>query len=424
MQRYIINGGNKLNGNIKISGAKNSALPLIAATLLIKGQTVLKNIPDLVDVKTMFDLLRNIGAVVEYDKNSQKAFILTDKVDRHKVSYELVKKMRASFIIAGPLLSIFKRASVSLPGGCAIGTRPVDIHLKSFEKLGVRYKNYRGYINFLYSENRKSNSEIEILMDFPSVGATQNIIMATVIGDNRVRLINAAKEPEIETLIKFLNKAGANIVFNKNGEIIVNGVNDLKNEIEFENIPDRLEAGTFITAALITGEGSRLCLENVNINHMRNIIDKFLEADAQIEIKDKSLTVTGKNYYKPIKLSTRPHPGFPTDMQSQFCSFLSLVEGTSIVEENIFENRFMHISELVRMGANIHIEKNIAFINGVNKLYGSNIMASDIRAGAGLVLAALGAQGKSVVSRIYHIDRGHECFEQKLRDVGADIIRD
>ncbi|MFA5478900.1 MAG: UDP-N-acetylglucosamine 1-carboxyvinyltransferase [Candidatus Muiribacteriota bacterium] len=422
MQKYVINGGNLLKGCINISGSKNAALPLLIASILIRGKTTFFNIPDLMDVSTLIELLEYTGANVIYDKNTKVAVIDSSNVSRHKVPYELVKKMRASFIIAGPLLAIFKRASVSLPGGCAIGTRPVDIHLKSFEKMGIKYKNYRGYINLLYTDY-KNTADCEILFDFPSVGATQNIIMTAVIGKRTVRVINFAKEPEVTALIDFLNKAGADISIDSSGELVIKGVDSLKSEVSFENIPDRIEAGTFMLLPAVSLPGSEIKLNNINPSHLRNIIEKLVEAGLQVGVGEKTINIRFTDKKNPIKFSTGPHPGFPTDMQAQFCSALSLSTGMSIVEECVFENRFMHIPELVRMGADISVENNTAFIKGVKKLYGASVMASDLRAGAALVLAGLAASGTTDVSRIYHIDRGYENFELKLAGVGADIKR-
>ncbi|MCK9225970.1 MAG: UDP-N-acetylglucosamine 1-carboxyvinyltransferase, partial [Candidatus Muirbacterium halophilum] len=347
----------------------------------------------------------------------------SSNLSSYKVPYEVVKKMRASFIIAGPLLSVFKKASVSLPGGCAIGARPVDIHLKSFLKLGIVNSSKSGYINLKKDNKLDKNldKEVVIMLDFPSVGATQNIIMASVFEKRKVRIINYAKEPEIDSLINFLLCMGADIKKTENGELLIKGVEKLKDEVDFSNIPDRIEAGTFMIASMITRGDIKLV--NIESEHLKNIVDKCIECGALVKVTPKTIIINSKTNLKPIKIKTLPHPGFPTDMQAQFCAMLSTVEGSSIIEESIFENRFMHVPELVRMGASIFIENNILFINGVEKFSAAPVMASDLRAGAALVLAALAACGKSEINRIYHIDRGYEDFENKIKNLGGDIER-
>ncbi|MFW5782654.1 MAG: UDP-N-acetylglucosamine 1-carboxyvinyltransferase, partial [Candidatus Muiribacteriaceae bacterium] len=370
MDFYSIRGGRRLKGNVSISGSKNSALPLLAAAILVRGKVCLRNIPALKDVFTMFDLLKHIGAEVDYKQDDKTVFIDTSDIRKFEAPYDLVKKMRASFIIAGPLISVMKKAYISLPGGCAIGARPVDIHIKAFERLGIVSENAEGYIRFR-KDGRKTRTlpdEIDILLDFPSVGATQNIIMAAVSYDNRVCIRNAAQEPEITCLIDFLNAAGCNITFETNGNIVVHGGRENIRKVDFTNIPDRIETGTFIAAALITGGDVRItdtCSE-----HVRSIIDKCVELGADIKYSNRSIHVRGGKNLRSSRLCTTPYPGFPTDMQAQFCALLSTVEGTSIVEETIFENRFMHIPELNRLGADIDTENNIALIRGGCELTG------------------------------------------------------
>jgi len=423
MDKYIIKGGKPLEGIVKISGSKNAALPLLTASILNRGKVTLRNIPRLRDVYTMLELLQCTGVKIKHFQDENIVEIDSSNLSSYKVPYEVVKKMRASFIIAGPLLSVFKKASVSLPGGCAIGARPVDIHLKSFLKLGIVNSSKSGYINLKKDNKLDKNldKEVVIMLDFPSVGATQNIIMASVFEKRKVRIINYAKEPEIDSLINFLLCMGADIKKTENGELLIKGVEKLKDEVDFSNIPDRIEAGTFMIASMITRGDIKLV--NIESEHLKNIVDKCIECGALVKVTPKTIIINSKTNLKPIKIKTLPHPGFPTDMQAQFCAMLSTVEGSSIIEESIFENRFMHVPELVRMGASIFIENNILFINGVEKFSAAPVMASDLRAGAALVLAALAACGKSEINRIYHIDRGYEDFENKIKNLGGDIER-
>jgi len=422
MEIYRINGGNPLKGTVRISGSKNAALPLLAASILIQGKVVFEDIPALKDVYTMFELLTHIGAQIDYDPKTKIAVVDTSEISKHEVPYELVKKMRASFILAGPLLAVFKKAKVSLPGGCAIGSRPVDIHLKCFEKLLINCRNQSGNIIMSKSRKKRKDDHIEIILDFPSVGATQNIIMASIYEDRTIKIINWAKEPEVVVLVDFLKEAGANIKMNDHGEIVIKGGKQLKKSIDFKNIPDRIEAGTFMIAGLITG--GEVKLTNVSLPHLKNVIEKCQECGATIETRRTSLTIKASKRHQPIRIKTLPYPGFSTDLQAQFTAFLATVPGSSIIEETIFENRFNHVPELSRMGADIFIENDSANIRGVEKLTGAQVMASDLRAGAALVLAGLFAQGETVVRRIYHIDRGYEEFDDKLRKLGASITRE
>lgn len=425
MYKYLIKGGNPLKGIVRISGSKNAALPLLAASILNRGKVVLRNIPRLQDVSTMVELLENTGVKVRNIPEDNIVEIDSSEISFHKVPYEVVKKMRASFIIAGPLLALFRKASVSLPGGCAIGARPVDIHLKAFSKLGITSVNRSGYINLRKDlrMEKKIGREVEIILDFPSVGATQNIIMASVFEKRKIRIVNYAKEPEIECLVDFLISMGADIRRDASGDLIIKGVEKLNPEVEFSNIPDRIEAGTFMLAAMITG--GEVKLTGVESSHLKNIIDKCSECGADIKSTPRTVSVKSGNVkdFRSVRILTQPHPGFPTDMQAQFCAFLSRVPGMSIIEESIFENRFMHVPELVRMGASIDIENNSLLINGVDRLWGAPVMASDLRAGAALVLAALSADGISEITRIYHVDRGYEDFEKKISILGGNIQR-
>jgi len=413
---FEINGGRKLKGMVKISGSKNAALPIMAATLIEKGEYILKNIPEPKDIKTMSDLLVGLGLKIERsEKNTLK--ITNPGNLKPFASYDLVKTMRASFVVMGPLLTNYNKAIVSLPGGCAIGTRPVNYHIKGFEALGARIKIDRGYV---IAETEELVGTM-INLDFPSVGATQNIMMAAVKAKGRTIIENAAREPEIEDLANFLIKMGARISGTDIGRIIIDGVERLI-PCEYEIIPDRVEAGTLVIASVLTGGEVRF--KNVRLDHLDSFRLKLEEMGCRFQEIKGVLKVSGElKKLKPVKITTLPYPGYPTDLQAQIMVLLSLVKGTSEIKETLFENRFMHVPELSRMGADIKTDGNIAIINGVEKLTGAEVMASDLRAGAALVLAGLAAEGKTLVDRIYHIDRGYERLEEKLFSLGAEIKR-
>ena len=416
VEGFKIEGGRELNGIIEVSGAKNAALPIVIATLVEKGEYILNNVPNLRDIRVLFQLLEDFGLIVEkIGDNSYK--IINNGFKRNEASYEIVKQMRASFLVMGPMIANLKESVVSLPGGCAIGSRPVDIHLKGFEALGAEITQIRGYVH-VSAENLRG---ADIAFNFPSVGATQNILMAAVKIPGTTRIINAAREPEVVDLGKFLIKMGAKIEGLGTNTITIEGVEKLQ-ATEYSIMPDRIEAGTYVIASILT-KGD-LKIKNANIEEL-GVFKQNLESMGVEFIKDGDiLTVKGKvEDLKPTKIVTMPHPGFPTDMQAQTMLLLSMIKGHSEVEETVFENRFMHVPEFNRMGTNISIRHGIANVEGVDKLYGTNVMASDLRAGAALVVAGLIADGETILSRIYHIDRGYDKLEDKLNKVGAKIER-
>ena len=413
---FRIKGKTPLNGVIKVSGAKNAALPIIIATLVAKGEYILKNVPNLRDIRVTMRLLEDLGMETEkLDDNTYK--IVNNGFKRTEASYEIVKQMRASFLVMGPMIANLDEAVVSLPGGCAIGSRPVDLHLKGFELLGAEITRVHGYIHAKADKLKGA----EIPLGFPSVGATQNIMMAAVKTPGKTVISNAAREPEIVDLGNFLNQMGAKITGLGTPTIEIEGVEEL-HAVEYSIMPDRIEAGTYVIASLVT-EGD-LKIQNARLDDL-GVFKSELEAmGAKFEQDGDILTVIGKvKDLKPSKIKTLPHPGFPTDMQPQMMLLQTLVNGGSSMEETVFENRFMHVPEFNRMGADITIKHGVAFINGGLPLTGAEVMSSDLRAGAALVLAALAADGETVVNRVYHIDRGYDKLELKLNDVGAQIER-
>ena len=413
---FRIKGKTPLNGIIKVSGAKNAALPIIIATLVAKGEYILKNVPNLRDIRVTMRLLEDLGMQTEkLDDNSYK--IINNGFKRNEASYEIVKQMRASFLVMGPMIANLDEAVVSLPGGCAIGSRPVDLHLKGFEMLGAETTRVHGYIH-AKSDNLKG---AEIPLGFPSVGATQNIMMAAVKTPGKTIISNAAREPEIVDLGNFLNKMGAKITGLGTPNIEIEGVEEL-HAVEYSIMPDRIEAGTYVIASLVT-EGD-LKIQDARLEDLGVFKSELETMGVKFEQNGDILTVIGKaKDLKPSKVKTLPHPGFPTDMQPQMMLLQTLVNGGSSMEETVFENRFMHVPEFNRMGADITIKHGIAFINGGLPLTGAEVMSSDLRAGAALVLAALAADGETIVNRVYHIDRGYDKLELKLNTVGAQIER-
>lgn len=413
---FRIKGKMPLNGIIKVSGAKNAALPIIIATLVARGEYILKNVPNLRDIRVLMKLLEDLGMETEkLDDTTYK--IKNNGFKRNEASYEIVKQMRASFLVMGPMIANLEESVVSLPGGCAIGSRPVDLHIKGFEALGAEITRVHGYVH-AKSDKLKG---AEIPLAFPSVGATQNLMMAAVKVPGRTIISNAAREPEIVDLGNFLIKMGAKITGLGTPNIEIEGVEELY-AVEYSIMSDRIEAGTYIIASLIT-EGD-LKIENANLEDL-GVFKSELEAmGVKFEKEGNILAVNGdlKNL-KPSKIVTMPHPGFPTDMQPQMMLLQTLVNGSSSMEETVFENRFMHVPEFNRMGADITIRHGVAQINGGLPLTGAEVMASDLRAGAALVLAALAADGETVLNRVYHIDRGYDKLEQKLNAVGAKIER-
>lgn len=415
MDKIVIYGGKKLNGEVKISGAKNSALPILFATLLTDDKCKIKNVPVLADIRTTVDFLNFIGK-----KTTRKGNIVScDKSSKlnHIAPYDLVRKMRASVLVMGPLLARLGKVDVSLPGGCSIGARPIDIHLDAFKKMGATIELKEGYIK-IFNKGRLTGTDIEFR--FASVGATENVLLASVLAKGTTRIINAAKEPEIQDLADVLVKMGAKISGAGTRIITIEGVEKLHG-FEHNVIPDRIEAATYMIAALMTkGE---IKLTKVNPKHLELVIEKLNEAGADIKIKDDSIAVKWKKEIKPINIKTEVYPGFPTDIQAQWMTLMSLAKGNSIIEETVFENRFLHVCELQRLGANLRIDGRQVSIHGVKELSGAPVMVSDLRAGAALVLAGLCAKGKTEISRIYHLDRGYEALEKKFRKLGANIKR-
>ncbi len=413
--KFYITGGKELNGEVVIDGAKNSALSIMAACLLSRELSILDNVPRLKDVYSMIEVIKVLGVKVEWLGES-KLSIDPDDFNNYEAPYELVKTMRASFLVMGPLLARLKKAKISLPGGCAIGARPVDFHLKGFKTLGAEITTDQGYIK---AEVKKLAGN-EIYLDFPSLGATENIMMAASLAEGKTVIENAAKDPEVIELGNFLNKMGAKIEGLGNDIITVQGVKKL-NGVQYEIIPDRIEGGTYMIAAAIAG--GKVKIKNVNPYYLKSCIVKLEEAGLEIKTKDNVAMVSSPNGIKSVDIKTMPFPGFPTDMQAQFMALMAVANGTSIITENVFENRFAHTGDLRRMGADIKIEGRNSIIKGVKKLSAAPVMASDLRGGAALVLAALAAEGTTEISRIYHIDRGYVKLEEKLKKLGADITR-
>ncbi|AGC67396.1 UDP-N-acetylglucosamine 1-carboxyvinyltransferase 1 [Thermoclostridium stercorarium subsp. stercorarium DSM 8532] len=417
MSVFLIDGGIPLKGTVRISGAKNAILPALAACLLTDGKTVLKDVPNLEDVHTMCNLLASLGARVNFNVEKREITIETTSVIEDTAPYELVNTMRASFLVMGPLLARKGRARVPLPGGCAIGSRPVDLHLKGFSALGATITTGHGYVEARVN-GRLTGARI--YLDFPSVGATENILMAAVLAKGQTVIENAASEPEIVDLATMLVSMGANVTGAGTDTIRVIGTDKL-HPTEHMVIPDRIEAGTYMLAAAMTG--GEVNIENTMADHLKPVIAKLREAGVEITEEFNRINVRAVRRPKAVDVKTHPYPGFPTDMQAQMTAFLSQAEGTSMVVETIFENRFMHINELKRMGARIKIDGRTAIIEGGVQLMGAQVRATDLRAGAALVLAGLCAKDRTEISEIHHVDRGYEAMEQKLRALGARIVR-
>ena len=415
MDKFLIQGGNSLYGAIKISGAKNACLPLMAASLLVKGKIAITNVPNLRDTRTMKKLLEIIGAEVTFENGVME--IDATNANNPEAPYELVKTMRASFYALGPLTARFGRAKISLPGGCAWGPRPVDLHLKGIEKLGGKVTLDEGYINI---ETAGLKGAL-LHLDISSVGATGNLLMASVLAEGETVIENAAREPEIVCLIDFLNQMGADIDGRETNVLRINGVGELK-PVEFEVIPDRIEAGTYLlTAAAVGGD---VLVDGLDPNHLKAVTDKMLEAGANIEINDNSIRVTSTDQLRATDVTTDIYPGYPTDMQAQWIALMATARGRCVVTDRVYEDRFTHVPELVRLGIDVKLKGNSAVVNGVEKLKGAPIMSTDIRASASMVIAALMAEGRTELHRIYHLDRGYEDLENKLRRIGADIKRE
>jgi UDP-N-acetylglucosamine 1-carboxyvinyltransferase len=415
MDKIIIRGGKKLSGKVKISGSKNSGLPILFAALLTDEPSAIENIPCLADINTTVSFMNFIGKKTV--KKGPRVITEQSNHYKHVAPYDLVRKMRASVLIMGPLLARLKRVDVSLPGGCAIGARPIDMHLEAFKKLGAQISVEGGYVKMTAPGGLKG---ADIEFRFASVGATENVMLAAVLAKGTTKIINAAKEPEIEDLADVLNKMGANVKGAGTTTVVIKGVEKL-NGFNHSVIPDRIEAATYILAAAVTkGE---ITLQNADASHLRIVIDELKKAGLSIAEKGNEISAKWVKELKPQNINTAVYPGFPTDVQAQWTALMCLLKGKSRVCENVFENRFLHIAELQRLGANIAVDGKCVNIEGVKEFSGAPVMVSDLRAGAALVLAGLAAKGKTVISRIYHLDRGYEMLEKKLRKLGADIRR-
>ena len=418
MDKLIIQGGRRLNGTVSVSGSKNAALPIIvAATILTEQPSTLRNVPDLMDLETLCHVLEGLGARLQFEKGT----LLIEPIDQktYQTPYELVRKMRASIYVLGPLVTKLGQAKVSFPGGCAIGPRPVDLHLKGLEALGTTIEIEGGYI--LAKTNQLIGTEIGLKgTNGSSVGATANIMMAAVLAKGTTTIRDAACEPEIEDLANFLNEMGAQVSGAGTTNITIHGTKEL-NGVDYTIIPDRIEAGTFMVAGAITR--GNIFISNAIQKHMEALTETLCQIGVQLDWQDKGVHITTPNPLAPVNVSTGVYPKFPTDMQAQIMGLMALTPGKSIITESIFPDRFMHVSELNRMGAKIFVEGDNAFIYGVNSLSGAPVMASDLRAGAVLILAGMAAKGETVISRVYHIDRGYEKIEDKLTNLGADIVR-
>ena len=412
MAKIIVRKSNPLNGSVRIDGAKNAVLPIIAATLLAKGKSVLREVPNLKDVHVISDLLRHLGAEVEYEGTTLT--VDATNLTTYDAPYELVRKMRASFLVMGPLLARFNQTKISMPGGCAIGTRPIDLHLKGFKALGADVVMDHGFVEAKTDKLVGS----KLYLDFPSVGATENIMMAAVLAEGTTIIENAAEEPEVVDLANFLNEMGADVKGAGTNTIRIKGVKELT-ATEHDVIPDRIEAATFMVAAAMT-KGD-ITVENVILEHLKPVTAKLREAGCEVIEMDKSIRVIGPEKLKAVDIKTLPHPGFPTDVQAQFMAMLTVSKGTGVVIETVFENRFMHVAEFNRMGANIKIEGRSAIVEGVEKLYGAKVNATDLRAGAALILCGLIAEGETEIGEIYHIQRGYVDIDKKITALGGNI---
>ncbi len=415
MEKLIITGGKKLTGTVKVSGAKNAVLPIIAASLLGSTPSRLLEAPNLEDVRTISEVIEHLGVSVSYDEDA--LVIDSTNITSCEAPYELVRKMRASFLVMGPLLARRGRAKISLPGGCAIGTRPIDLHLKGFEALGAQIELGHGYVE---ARAPQGLTGARIYLDFPSVGATENILMAASMAKGQTILENPAEEPEIVDLANFLNAMGARIRGAGTNVIRIEGADELRG-CTHTVIPDRIEAGTYMVAAAMT-DGD-VYIENALTEHLKPVVAKLKEAGVKIEEDTDGVRVTGTGTLRSVDIKTLPYPGFPTDMQAQFMALTTIARGTSVVTETVFENRFMHVDELKRMGANIKIEGRSAVVEGSARLLGCPVKATDLRAGAALVLAGLVADGQTEIGYLHHIDRGYDNLVAKLQGLGANILR-
>ena len=417
MQKLLIKGGKKLSGEVVISGSKNASLPIIISSLLFDDSVHFENVPKVRDIFTLINLIKALGREVEFNEEKEILKISNKNKNKYFAPYSIMRTMRAGVLVLAPLLAKFGKARVSLPGGCSIGARPVNLHLEALKKLGAKINVKNGYIDAIAPKGL-SGSNIK----FPSisVGATESIIIAAVLAKGITKISNAAIEPEIIDLINFLNKCGADIKYNSKRKIIIKGVKFLY-PVRHRIIPDRIEAATYAVAALITN--GKLLIKKVNNEHLENIFNVLKKIGANIKIFKDSFVIFRKHQLKPFKIITKPYPGFPTDMQAQFMALATQIKGSSVINEEIFENRFLHVSELMRMGADIKIKKQKAVINGIKNLNSAEVMATDLRASVSLVLAALSAKGTTTINRIYHLDRGYSKLEKKLNLCGANIKR-
>lgn len=416
MERLVITGGAKLSGDVEVSGSKNAALPILMGCVLAKSPVTLSNIPHLKDVTTSLQLLATLGAQIMIDERMNITVDASELMD-FTAPYALVKSMRASILVMGPLLARFGEAHVALPGGCAIGSRPVDIHIKGMEAMGADIRIEDGFIH----AKAKRLQGADILMDKVTVTGTENLLMAAVLADGVTHLRNAACEPEVTDLAIFLTKMGAKITGIGTDHLVIEGVDEL-NGVDYRVIPDRIEAGTYLAAAAVTG--SAITVSNVEPGHLKSVLAKFIEAGCDITTSERSIKIDCRDrVLKPVTIETQPYPGFPTDMQAQFLVMNLLACGPGAIRETIFENRFMHVSELTKMGAHIEVEGNLAVTPGQDRLSGVTVKATDLRASACLILAALVAEGETFVEQIYHIDRGYELIEEKFHRLGANIQR-
>ena len=414
MNEYIIEGGRKLSGIIDVSGSKNATLPILAATILNDGITIINNVPNIKDVNSMCAILQNLGCTIIREKNTVK--VNSTNITTSEIPEKLMREMRSSVILAGALIGRTKKCHFTYPGGCEIGSRPINLHLEAFEQLGVKIKEKNGYINCI----SEKLSGTEIVLDFPSVGATENIMLASVFAEGETRIKNVAREPEIKNLQDFLNSMGAKIKGAGSNSIVIKGVKNL-HDTEFSVIPDRIEAASYLCMAAATS--GEIILNKVNPEHLSSAIHKLKKMNLKISYSKNELHLRTLKHLNPINIKTMPYPGFPTDMQSQFTTLLTLAKGTSIIVENIFENRYKYVNELIKMGANITLENRTAIVQGVECLYGANVEAKELRGGAALITAALAACGETKITGINFVERGYENLVKKLTILGAKITK-
>ncbi len=418
LEKLVIRGGNRLQGKVTVSSAKNAVLPIIAATMLATTPSRLLDIPNLEDVHTICEVISSLGVKVDFvDEKKSEIVFDASTLTATEAPYDLVRRMRASFLVMGPLLARKGEARISLPGGCAIGSRPIDLHLKAFEALGAEIEVGDGYVYAHAPNGLKGN---QVYLDFPSVGATENVIMAATMAEGKTIIENAAEEPEIVDLVTYLNSMGANIRGAGTNIIRIEGVSELKGAVHTV-IPDRIEAGTYMIAAAMAG--GDVYVENALSEHLKPLVAKLKEVGVTVEEDVEGIRVISDGVLKAASIKTLPYPGFPTDMQAQFMALTTVAKGTSTVMETVFENRFMHVDELSRMGAKIRVEDRKAIVDGVEKLHGAEVRATDLRAGAALVCAGLVAEGETIIDHLHHIDRGYDNLVGKLQGLGADIVR-